>query len=73
MIRADKAQKLRTVHVNLVNLINHKRNPHIFPLLIFPNYGEFLRYMKKGGRCYPKSAKADGFVNGLLREVFNRR
>lgn len=61
------------MHINLVNLINHKRNPNVFPVLIFTNYGDFLRYTKKPGRCYPKGAKADGFVNGLLREVFNRR
>jgi hypothetical protein len=61
-------QTLKGVYINLVNLINHRRNKH--PLMKFPNYHAFLNYTRNG-RTFPKEqAKAEGFIKIFLREVY---
>jgi hypothetical protein len=63
-------QALSKVHVNLVNLINHRRNRNV-PLRIFPNYHAFRTWtLKKRCRIFPKkAAKEEGFIKALLRDL----
>ncbi|KAF2796379.1 hypothetical protein K505DRAFT_300303 [Melanomma pulvis-pyrius CBS 109.77] len=60
---------LNRVLVNLVNLIDHRRNPAV-KLLIFQSFREFQNYTM-AGRIFPKRlAKADGFLKIFLQEIF---
>ncbi|KAK7516028.1 uncharacterized protein IWZ02DRAFT_492742 [Phyllosticta citriasiana] len=76
---------LKSVYVNLVDLMNCRRswnNAHgrddpipedgLPGLVKFINYSTFLLYTQSKGKVFPKAtAKADGFVKALLREVFH--
>ncbi|KAH6616545.1 hypothetical protein C7974DRAFT_401976 [Boeremia exigua] len=63
---------LHTVYVNLVNLIDHRRNRTV-RLILFPNYAAFRKWTlggKKGSRIFPKQqAKEEGFIKALLRDL----
>lgn len=65
-------QALSKVYVNLVNLINHRRNRNV-PLRVFPNYHAFRTWTlggKNRSRIFPKkAAKAEGFIKALLRDL----
>lgn len=66
-------QALGSVYVNLVNLINHRRNRGV-GLVLFPNYTAFRNYTlggkKFGERIFPKKlAKEEGFIKALLRDL----
>ncbi|KAF2109620.1 hypothetical protein BDV96DRAFT_691644 [Lophiotrema nucula] len=59
---------LKGVLVNLVNLIDHRRNGT--PLLRFATYSAFRKYTS-GGHIFPKDqAKRDGFVKALLKHLY---
>ncbi|KAF2122002.1 hypothetical protein BDV96DRAFT_562785 [Lophiotrema nucula] len=61
---------LQHVYINLVNLIDHRRNPEI-PLIKFKNYWKLRAYTRKPGNMFPKAkAKQDGFIRGLLHHMF---
>ncbi|KAK8154765.1 hypothetical protein IWX90DRAFT_444198 [Phyllosticta citrichinensis] len=76
---------LKSIHVNLVNLMNCRRhwdNHHgsddpipedgLPGLVKFRNYRTFLHYTKDKRRVFPKAtAKEDGFIKALLRELFH--
>ncbi|KAF2633688.1 hypothetical protein BU25DRAFT_416862 [Macroventuria anomochaeta] len=64
---------LGSVYVNLVNLINHRRNRSV-PVILFPNYQAFRTWTlggkKFGDRIFPKKlAKEEGFVKALLKDL----
>ena len=65
-------QALSKVYVNLVNLIDHRRNRSV-PLRVFPNYHAFRTWTlsgKNGCRIFPKkAAKEEGFIKALLRDL----
>ncbi|KAF2189997.1 hypothetical protein K469DRAFT_747283 [Zopfia rhizophila CBS 207.26] len=61
---------LKSVLVNLVNLIDHRRNPDTIPLIEFASFNQF-REFTTGGHIFPKKwAKRDGFFKALLRQVY---
>lgn len=63
-----QALKAGGVMVNIVNLIDRRRNPHT-PLLKFTDFGKFRKYTKL--YPYPKEkAKKDGYIRVLLRHVW---
>jgi hypothetical protein len=60
-------QALRGVHINLVNLLDHRANRNI-EVIKFRTFHEFRRYTRN--HIFPKeAAKAEGFIKILLREV----
>ncbi|KAF1365317.1 hypothetical protein EJ07DRAFT_95185, partial [Lizonia empirigonia] len=64
---------LGSVYVNLVNLINHRRNRKV-DVILFPSYNAFRNYTlggkRFGDRIFPKAlAKKDGFIKALLKEL----
>lgn len=65
-------QALSRVHVNLVNLIDHRRNRSV-ELKLFPTYLAFRTWTlggKKGSRLFPKKlAKEEGFIKALLKDL----
>jgi len=66
-------QALSKVYVNLVNLINHRRNRSL-QLILFPNYQAFRTWTlggnRPGQRIFPKKlAKKEGFIRALLRDL----
>lgn len=61
------------MYVNLVNLIDHRRNRSVH-LILFPNYQAFRTWTlggkKFGARIFPKRlAKQDGFIKALLQDL----
>ncbi|KAF2202762.1 hypothetical protein GQ43DRAFT_368387 [Delitschia confertaspora ATCC 74209] len=61
---------LKGKHVNIVNLINHCRNPDKFSLKKFASYAEFQNYTKRG-HIFPKAAaKRNAFLKELLRVIY---
>lgn len=62
-------QALAAVNVNLVNLINHRRNPDI-PLRLFPSYVALRDWtLAEKHRIFPKKvAKEEGFIRALLKD-----
>ncbi|KAF2747083.1 hypothetical protein M011DRAFT_526457 [Sporormia fimetaria CBS 119925] len=66
MVKALKAH-----HINVVNLINHRRNPNL-PIIRFPTRKAFVKYTGKPGNTCPKeAAKRVAWVKVLL-EVLER-
>ena len=64
------AQALAKVNVNIYNLLDHRRNPKRFPVIIFPNV-KMLRKYTLASRIYPLArAKEDTFIKALLRPLF---
>ncbi len=67
-----QAQALNAVYVNIVNLIDHRRNRKV-ELILFPNYHSFRAWTlggKKGSRIFPKNmAKKEGFIKALLKNL----
>ena len=65
-------QALKSVHINLVNLVQHCRNPEATPLLKFASHKEFRDYTMHGkSRIFPKAAaKSNTFLKALLKRVF---
>lgn len=64
-------QVLKSVNVNLVDLINRRETgePRILPK--FPNRQALRKYTLGNGKVFPKrAAKQDGFIKVLLREIF---
>ncbi|KAJ4365991.1 hypothetical protein N0V95_000368 [Ascochyta clinopodiicola] len=64
---------LSKVWVNLVNLIDHRRNRNI-QLIVFPSYKQFCKYTIGDGKAhdhiFPKElAKKEGFIKALLRNL----
>ncbi|KAJ4382304.1 hypothetical protein N0V86_002638 [Didymella sp. IMI 355093] len=64
---------LSKVHVNLVNLIDHRRNRNV-QLILFPNYQAFRDWTLGGKtrwqRIFPKRlAKQEGFIKALLKDL----
>ncbi|KZM27873.1 uncharacterized protein EKO05_0004897 [Ascochyta rabiei] len=64
---------LSKVWINLVNLIDHRRNRNV-QLIIFPGYKQFCKYTIGDGKAYdhifPKElAKKEGFIRALLRKL----
>ncbi|KAF2835119.1 hypothetical protein M501DRAFT_1020114 [Patellaria atrata CBS 101060] len=59
---------IQTMRVNIINLLEHRRNPSAVPLLRFNNYKAFRKYTKK--HIYPKAcAKKNEFLKTLLRRI----
>ncbi|KAF2819049.1 hypothetical protein CC86DRAFT_398966 [Ophiobolus disseminans] len=60
---------LRKVNINIFNFLDHRRNPELFRLIIFPNIKKLRKYTVPS-RMYPlKRAKEDTFIKALLRPV----
>ncbi|OSS55116.1 hypothetical protein B5807_00384 [Epicoccum nigrum] len=66
----DCKKALKRKFVNLVNLIDHRRNRNV-QLIVFPDYHSFRKWtLKKSSRIFPKkAAKAGGFIKALLRDL----
>jgi hypothetical protein len=67
------SQALSKVYVNLVNLIDHRRNRNV-QLILFPNYQAFRNWTLGGKtrweRIFPKRlAKQEGFIKALLKDL----
>jgi hypothetical protein len=61
------------VYVNLVNLIDHRRNRNV-QLILFPNYQTFRTWTlggkRRGQHIFPKKlAKEEGFIKALLKDL----
>lgn len=61
------------MYVNLVNLIDHRRNRSV-QLILFPNYQVFRTWTlggrRRGQRIFPKKlAKEEGFIKALLKDL----
>jgi hypothetical protein len=62
-------QKLKQVHVNLVDLINCRRQ-HT-EVKVFKTQKALVTYTRATGKIFPKTkAKADGLLQILLREIY---
>ncbi|KAF9697058.1 hypothetical protein EKO04_004828 [Ascochyta lentis] len=64
---------LSKVWVNLVNLIDHRRNRKV-QLIVFTSYKQFYKYTVGDGDAYDhifpkKLAKKEGFIKALLRNL----
>lgn len=57
------------MRVNLVNLINRRRNPSV-QLIHFASNADFKKYTRKPQNTFPKElAKEEGYIRSLLRKV----
>ncbi|KAI9676361.1 MAG: hypothetical protein M1817_000518 [Caeruleum heppii] len=60
---------LRTVHVNIVDLIDSRRAGT--SVRRFKSRAALIEYTRETNKIYPRAlAKADGFLKALLREIF---
>ncbi|KAF2133312.1 hypothetical protein P153DRAFT_282093 [Dothidotthia symphoricarpi CBS 119687] len=59
---------LKSVYVNLFNVIDHRRNPE-FKVKVCGSYAEFVKYTRNG-RTFPRAcAKQGGFIKVFLRRI----
>ncbi|KAF2866283.1 hypothetical protein BDV95DRAFT_611747 [Massariosphaeria phaeospora] len=59
---------LKGIHVNLINLLGHRYNPTVVPLIRFESFAHFRAYTRK--HIFPKKkAKEDSFLKVLLRQI----
>ncbi|KAH7380085.1 hypothetical protein BKA66DRAFT_420202 [Pyrenochaeta sp. MPI-SDFR-AT-0127] len=61
-------KELKSVFVNLFNLIDHRRNPDI-DIMQFKSYREFSRNIRAGNTFPRDCAKQDGFISVLLKKL----
>jgi hypothetical protein len=69
---ANDTQALQKVHINLVNLVQHCRNPEAIPLMKFESHKEFRDYTMRGkSKIFPKAAaKNNAFLKALLKRIY---
>jgi hypothetical protein len=61
-------QALAKRHINLINLVERRRNPDVL-LINFKSFAAFRDYTLDG-HIYPKAdAKKNGFLSALLRVI----
>ncbi|KAF1841967.1 uncharacterized protein K460DRAFT_345378 [Cucurbitaria berberidis CBS 394.84] len=59
---------LKSIFVNLFNLIDHRRNPEV-QIVHFKSYGAFSRNIRNGNQFPRECAKQDGFIKVLLKKL----
>ncbi|KAF2265377.1 hypothetical protein CC78DRAFT_461471, partial [Lojkania enalia] len=60
---------LKHVHINIINLLDHRRSGGLIPLMKFKS-GKALREYTMNGHIFPLVyAKADGFIKIFLRQI----
>jgi hypothetical protein len=61
-------QVLKTVLINLDNLLHVRRNPSV-KFIKFSSYRQFIEYTRIGHYVPREGAKSEGFVSIFLRNV----
>ncbi|KAF2088630.1 hypothetical protein K490DRAFT_11082, partial [Saccharata proteae CBS 121410] len=68
-VKKCKKALRRNVHVNIINLLEHQRNPAV-PLITYGSYRVFRSSISQPSMCFPRTAaKENEFLTQLLRKL----